>query len=173
MWEPMYFILASLPTDSSKVTFIQLKDFWVALLLDIIAWISDKLSCEIFHFFGSYMNQLGLNPPYSGSRVIGLTTRNFVCKKRYFSLSKISVYAPRVNWVDHHVHALRLHCQSRDFFIEIVALLWQNDQPCWISFVVTARCTLTLKGQCKPHGLGIILVESCSKLLLHCTKWGF
>ena len=32
---------------------------------------------------------------------------------------------------------------------------------------------LTLKGQCKPHGLGIILEESCSKLLLHCTKWGF
>ena len=32
---------------------------------------------------------------------------------------------------------------------------------------------LTLKGQCKPHGLGIILGESCSKLLLHCTKWGF
>ena len=32
---------------------------------------------------------------------------------------------------------------------------------------------LTLKGQCKPYGLGIILRESCSKLLLHCTKWGF
>jgi hypothetical protein len=32
---------------------------------------------------------------------------------------------------------------------------------------------LTLKGQCKPHGLGIILGESCSKLLFHCTKWGF
>ena len=32
---------------------------------------------------------------------------------------------------------------------------------------------LTLKRQCKPHGLGIILGESCSKLLLHCTKWGF
>ena len=29
---------------------------------------------------------------------------------------------------------------------------------------------LTLKGQCKPHGLGIILGASCSKLLLHCTK---
>ena len=36
-----------------------------------------------------------------------------------------------------------------------------------------ARASLTLKGQCKPHGLGIILGESCSKLLLHCTKWGF
>ena len=32
---------------------------------------------------------------------------------------------------------------------------------------------LTLKGQCKPHGLGIVLGESCSKLLLHCTKWDF
>ena len=29
------------------------------------------------------------------------------------------------------------------------------------------------KGQCKPHGLGIILGESWSKLLLHGTKWGF
>ena len=33
--------------------------------------------------------------------------------------------------------------------------------------------TLTLEGQCKPHGLGINLGESCSKLLRHCTKWGF
>ena len=29
---------------------------------------------------------------------------------------------------------------------------------------------LTLEGQCKPDMLGIILGESCSKLLLHCTK---
>ena len=36
-----------------------------------------------------------------------------------------------------------------------------------------SNCFLTLEGQCKPHGLGIILGESCSKLLLHCTKWGF
>ena len=35
------------------------------------------------------------------------------------------------------------------------------------------REPLTLKGQCQPHGLGIILSESCSNLLLHCTKWGF
>ena len=33
--------------------------------------------------------------------------------------------------------------------------------------------TLTLKVQCKPHRLSINLGESCSKLLLHCTKWGF
>ena len=32
---------------------------------------------------------------------------------------------------------------------------------------------LTLKEQCKPHGLCIILGESCSKLLLYCTKWSF
>ena len=35
------------------------------------------------------------------------------------------------------------------------------------------RVVLTLKGQCKPHGLGIMLGGSCSKLLLHCTKWDF
>ena len=32
---------------------------------------------------------------------------------------------------------------------------------------------LTLKGQCKHHRIGIILGESCPKLLLHCTEWGF
>ena len=37
----------------------------------------------------------------------------------------------------------------------------------------TGGMFLTLKGQCKPHGLGIISGESCSKLILHCTKWGF
>ena len=33
--------------------------------------------------------------------------------------------------------------------------------------------SLTLKGQCKPHRLIIILGESCLKLLLNCTKWSF
>ena len=39
--------------------------------------------------------------------------------------------------------------------------------------VIWIKLVLTLKGQCKPQGVGIILGESCSELLLRCTKWGF
>ena len=58
------------------------------------------------------------------------------------------------------------------FYIKnIIAKSWRKWK---IKRILTpAIITLTLKGQCKPHGLGIILRESCSKLLFHCTKWGF
>ena len=46
-----------------------------------------------------------------------------------------------------------------------------HQDCCWIKGVRTVL--LTLKGQCKPHRLGIILGESCSKLLHHCTRWEF
>ena len=41
-----------------------------------------------------------------------------------------------------------------------------------VVFVCVDPENLTLKGQCKPQGLGIILGESYSNLLLHRTKWG-
>ncbi len=55
------------------------------------------------------------------------------------------------------------------YIIPTVSVQWQFQSVLHSDIPVL----LTLKGQCKPRGLGIIWEESCSKLLLHCTKWDF
>ena len=60
-----------------------------------------------------------------------------------------------------HGHGSWLVCE--------VALVYESCQ----SMVAHDFAVLTLKGQCKPHGLGIILRGSCLELLLHCTEWDF
>ena len=72
-----------------------------------------------------------------------------------------------------HVHFKVLHVHHNIYGV----MVFSFGVLCFVPALVNVQCLvcmhdLTLKGQCKPHGLGIILGESCSKLLLHSTKWG-
>ena len=66
--------------------------------------------------------------------------------------------------------------KSYGFPTSVHSFIW-GPNSIWLPTAIQPqnerRVPLTLKGQCKPHGVGIISGKSSSKLLLHCTKWGF
>ena len=101
---------------------------------------------------GCYRNRSIVKHPYSGK-----------------NLSEIE--SPRVHF--YKVQS-RPYGNVNEFFfmyrsnLEIMELWIFQKLFFWVCKILT----LTLKGQCKPHGLGIILGDSFSKLLLHCTKRG-